>query len=138
MDAATASVLVAATSTIATIAVAFLQMRTRNAVLDSASEAKGRDEVTAQKAEEVKATLEVHTAVTDARLSELKSVAHETHTLVNSNMGVQLKLNAAVTRRLAGLTGHADDLAAADLAEQMYQEHLKKQAQVDAAKPADE
>jgi hypothetical protein len=62
----------------------------------------------------------------------LTKVTNDTHTLVNSNMGVQLKLNAAITQRMAGLTNQPDDIAAATLAKIAYEEHLKKQATVDA------
>ncbi len=58
------------------------------------------------------------------------------HTLVNSNMGTQLKIAAVAIRRVATMTNHADDMAAADLAEKLLAEHMHKQAVVD-AKPLD-
>lgn len=61
----------------------------------------------------------------------LTKVTNDTHTLVNSNMGVQLKLNSLTSARVAALTGHADDLAAAEIAKLAYDEHVKKQAIVD-------
>jgi hypothetical protein len=61
-------------------------------------------------------------------------VIRDTHTLVNSNMGIQLRLNSVALRRIASLTGLPDDAAAASLAESAYAEHLKKQALVDDAK----
>jgi hypothetical protein len=59
-------------------------------------------------------------------------VATDTHTLVNSNMGVQLKLNRDLSKRVADSSGNEQDRAVANLAEQMYLEHIKKQAIVDA------
>lgn len=67
------------------------------------------------------------------KADDLAVVAGKTHTLVNSNMGVQLKLNSVVTRRLATLTNDADDMAAAALAEKLLGEHEAKQKAVDAA-----
>lgn len=58
-------------------------------------------------------------------------VAEKTHTLVNSNMGVQLSLHAATARRLAAITGHHEDRAAADLAEKLRREHNSRQDVVD-------
>ena len=134
----------------------YLQMRTQTAVkraADSASEAATHAaavakvltaktdqaassaakavEVVAVKAEEVKQTLSDNTEATAAKLEGLAKVAVATHTLVNSNMAQQLRLNAAVTRRLADLTREPADAKAADLAEQLSAEHAAKQAVVD-------
>ncbi len=65
-------------------------------------------------------------------MDELARVAHDTHTLVNSNMAVQLRLAAGFARRLADITKNPDDEQAAALAELALAEHLKKQAIVDA------
>jgi len=61
----------------------------------------------------------------------LEKVTNDTHTLVNSNMGVQLKITALTSARVAQLTGHPDDIAAAEIAKLAYDEHAKKQAMVD-------
>jgi len=61
----------------------------------------------------------------------IEQVTHDTHTLVNSNMGVQLKLNMLVTQRMANITHAQDDIAAAEIAKLAYEEHIKKQAIVD-------
>lgn len=53
------------------------------------------------------------------------------HTLVNSNMGIQLKLGAELSRWKAVQTGQTADLEAAAKAEQMLREHEAKQAIVD-------
>jgi hypothetical protein len=89
----------------------------------------------AKAAEKVERVAEVAAraeATTQTKLAEIARVGVDTHTLVNSNMGVQLKLNAALSRRIADYTRNADDIAAADLAQLLYDEHLKKQAVVDA------
>jgi hypothetical protein len=83
------------------------------------------------KVEAVKRRLDETTSATSHKLDGLAKVAKDTHTLVNSNMAAQLRLNAAVTRRLAGVTGRPEDAKAADLAEALYGEHEAKQAKVD-------
>ena len=62
---------------------------------------------------------------------EAARVGRDNHTLLNSNMGAQLKIGAVALRRLAELTKHPDDLAAASLAEKLLSDHEAKQAVVD-------
>ncbi len=88
----------------------------------------------AAKTEEVKRTLEATDVKTAMRLDNMADVAAATHTLVNNKMAVQLQLNAVVMRRLAGLTNDAEDVRAASAAEDLYREHMAKQAAVDATK----
>lgn len=114
-----------------TLALGYMQYRTKSAVVSTAASAAQEVEQVAKKTEIVRTTLETSTAATDLKLDGLAKVAKDTHTLVNSNMGVQLKLNAAVTMRLALLTKLPDDMQAAKLAEMMYKEHVAKQAVVD-------
>ena len=63
----------------------------------------------------------------------------KTHTLVNSNMGVQLRLNAGNARRvatyskLAGSPTSSIDAEAATLAEKLLYEHDNRQSKVDRA-----
>jgi hypothetical protein len=68
------------------------------------------------------------------QLTSLSKVTNDTHTLVNSNMGIQLRLNTVALKRIAELTNDPKDVVAAELADTAYQEHLKKQALVDAEK----
>jgi hypothetical protein len=65
------------------------------------------------------------------KLDRISETGEKTHTLVNSNMGAQLKLNATVTHRLAMLTGDPVDEEAAVLSKKMLDEHEAKQAVVD-------
>jgi hypothetical protein len=88
----------------------------------------------ARKVEAVKVTLATATSATKAQLDGIADVGHKTHTLVNNAMGVQLKLNAVISRRLAGMTGESADIEAAKAAESLYAEHMAKQAKVDAQK----
>lgn len=118
---------------IVTLVLAYMQMRTKQAVVSTASDAKIEVVKVAEKAEQVKTTLEVSTKKTDAALIGLARVAKDTHTLVNSNMGIQLKLHAATSKRLALISKDPDDIAAAELAELLFQEHNKKQAIVDSS-----
>ncbi len=50
-------------------------------------------------------------------------IAAQTHTLVNSNMAVQLRLHATTARRLANLTNDVVDMETAHLAESLAKEH---------------
>jgi hypothetical protein len=93
--------------------------------------AKKRDDARAVEVDGVKTTLQKTTSETSKALEDIAKVGHDTHTLVNNNMAVQLRLNKAVTERLAGLTKDPDDRAAADLAATVFAEHEAKQRQVD-------
>jgi hypothetical protein len=86
----------------------------------------------ASKADEVKQTLQESTKNTNDKLKKIADVGVATHTLVNSNMAVQLKLHADTSRRLAILTHDETDMKAADLAEKLVREHEEKQRTVDA------
>jgi len=71
---------------------------------------------------------------TASKIDKIARVSESTHILVNSNMGIQLRINAVATRRLALMTGEKDDTEAANLAERLYLEHQTKQAIVDSSK----
>lgn len=62
-------------------------------------------------------------------------VAEKTHILVNSNMGVQLKIAAVALRRIAFMTSNLDDSKAAEIAENLLKEHEVKQSTVDRLDP---
>ena len=70
------------------------------------------------------------------KLDENLKVTHDTHTLVNSNMGEQLQLGADLSRWKANQTkGTPDEEVnerAAKLAEEKLRDHQVKQAKVDA------
>ncbi len=67
--------------------------------------------------------------------TEAAKVAKDTHTLVNSNMGLQLRAYATMARRLASLPGATDvDRDVAYAAEKAVVDHEAKQAVVDARK----
>jgi hypothetical protein len=95
-----------------------------------------------RKAEAVRTDLKISTQdttmklnETTVKLDEMAKVNKQTHTLVNSNMEVQLKLNVVAYDRIAQLTkgtpeGPADERAAI-LARQLLADHLKKQREVD-------
>jgi preprotein translocase subunit SecG len=53
------------------------------------------------------------------------------HTLVNSGMGIQLRISSAALRRIADLTGKDADVAIADEAERLTKEHENKQRHLD-------
>lgn len=76
--------------------------------------------------------------VASNKLNNLASVAKDTHTLVNSNMGVQLQLNMVMAQRISDMTKSKEDVAAALLAKKYYEDHVAKQKIVDERKEAKE
>jgi hypothetical protein len=89
----------------------------------------------ARKAEEVKSDLRESSKQRDIKLDNLATVANKTHTLVNSNMAVQLKKAAELSRWKANHEPTEENIKAAELAEQLYSEHQSKQAEVDLQSP---
>jgi hypothetical protein len=86
----------------------------------------------AAKVKEVKAALADSDTATANQLHDIAKTGEATHILVNSNMAAQLKISMIALKRLAELTNHPDDMAAAELAAKNYHEHEIKQAKVDA------
>ncbi len=91
---------------------------------------------TSRHVEDVKDALKQSTVAAAVKADEGLKIAKDTHTLVNSNMGVQLRLNAELSRWKANQTGLPEDARAADVAERMIREHEAKQRLVDDATPA--
>lgn len=98
-----------------------------------------RAKIAAIKVEDVRNTLVVTTDITTEKLDKLAKVTDDVHTLVNSNMGVQLRLNAELSRWKAD-NSKGDKLAedAAIEAEKAYRDHMAKQHEVDSLKRRDE
>lgn len=69
----------------------------------------------------------------EVKIAKVEEIAKQTLTHVNSGKGLQLKLGAVVSRRLAELTKNPTDIEAANLADKLLIEHEKEQAIVDAA-----
>lgn len=65
------------------------------------------------------------------KVDEAKSVNDATHILVNSNMGIQLKIAMGLASRLAKITKTPDDIADAVETKRIYDEHMSKQSIVD-------
>lgn len=59
------------------------------------------------------------------------SLARDTHTLVNSNMGATLESYAMLATRMAKITSDPEDVAVANAAMVKYQHHQTQQAIVD-------
>ena len=74
-------------------------------------------------------------AATVNKINAIAAVTRDVHTLVNSNMGVQLKLNAELSRwkatQMKGSPGEAAAATAANEAEKLYNDHVAKQHIVD-------
>lgn len=107
---------------------------------ESASEKVAEVAITAEGAAklvaQVATTADEATRDTAAKLDGLALVADKTHSLVNSNMGTQLRISAVALRRIADLTNEGEDKNIADAAEALLAEHLAKQAQADARRPS--
>lgn len=99
-------------------------------IKERAEDYKRQDEVAArlQKVEEERI---IAAKNTETKINEIVKVGAITHSLVNSAMGVQLKINAVALKRLAELTNDPKDIEAADLAEIALQQHLEKQEVLD-------
>jgi len=63
-------------------------------------------------------------------------VGIDTHALVNSAMGAQLKLAATLSMRIAKLTNDPGDMNAALDAQRLYNDHVAKQKALDATNAA--
>jgi len=62
---------------------------------------------------------------------DAKKVNDATHTLVNSNMGIQLKIAMRLAEKVAKLTKKKDDIEDAAETKRLYEEHMQKQKKVD-------
>lgn len=85
----------------------------------------------AKKVEQVKVNLENSDHITMVQLQKIEETGEKVHTLVNSNMGIQLKLGMELSEFKAATTKTEEDISAAKLARSQYNEHVKKQAEVD-------
>lgn len=86
-----------------------------------------------RKVAEVKVDLEKATIKTDKKLTNIAKVSESIHTLVNSNMGLQLRISMLALSRVAELTKHVKDIRAAKVAIKAYRAHEAKQKLVDEA-----
>jgi hypothetical protein len=84
-----------------------------------------------QNSEDAKVALVNATEKNNTKIDEIQKVGIDTHTLVNSNMGVQLKLASDLYEFKAATTKLPEDIAGAKRARNMYEEHVKKQNIVD-------
>jgi hypothetical protein len=99
--------------------------------------------IAAVKADEVKNTLESSSKLTDKRLDIIQGQGTAIHTLVNSSMGAQLKINVIALKRVVLSSSkevardlydeliHQQDVEALGVAERLLNEHEVKQAAVD-------
>lgn len=76
---------------------------------------------------EVKETLAQSNTETASKLNSIAAVGDMTHALVNSAMLEQQRLLAVTARAKADITQDPVDLAAAETAENAYQEHAAEQ-----------
>jgi len=99
------------------VAIAWMQNRTRNAVVKVGKDA-------AEHVNDVKDTLAANTDDTTKQLNTI-------HKLVNSSLGVPLKALALALRRTANETKSEDDIKAAETAEEASRAHEENQAKLD-------
>lgn len=67
----------------------------------------------------------------ESQIKQIKQTGDDTHTLVNSNYGFQLKISATALRKVAAASMDPEDIAAALLAERLLKDHEAKQKVVD-------
>lgn len=85
----------------------------------------------ATKTEGVRQALVAADNATTTKLDNLTVQTDKVHTLVNSNMGVQLRISSTALRRIADLTKDPADIRIAEEAERLAQDHESKQHKVD-------
>lgn len=125
--------LVALSTTISTIIIAWLNSRTRQAVERNANTMARAADDAAQRSETLHTTIEAGAE----KLENLARVGKDTHKLMNGRYGVQLRLAAGALRRLADVTKSKADLEAAQLAEQALAYHMANQKGERRGKPSD-
>ena len=89
--------------------------------------------LTSKKVETVATLLEQSNTITSGKLEAMAIVGQKTHALVNSAMGVQLRLNMVMSRRIADMPNATEaDIKAALMAEAAFADHERKQKEADA------
>lgn len=96
-----------------TIALAWIQSRAASKV--------------AQKVEGVKEDLKAGDAVVAQELVTIRETGEKTHSIVNSERTQMLRFSAILARRVATLSGHADDDTVAKAAEELLRKNLDAQ-----------
>jgi len=82
----------------------------------------------------IKLSADKHAKAAALRQEAAEVVQKDIHTLVNNNMGVQLKLVMELSEWKAAMTKKEDDVISARLAREKYEDHQRKQAEVDSSK----
>lgn len=67
----------------------------------------------------------------NGELRVIKETGKDNHTLLNSNMGVQLKVTALALERIAEITKEPGDIIVAQAAREAYDAHIKSQKTID-------
>lgn len=111
-----------------------LQVLARMEAARVAAQAKADAERAALATEKVAGVLAENTTATTKKLDGITETTQKVHVLVNSAMGVQLRLAAVALRRVAELTGNAADVKAAEMAEEAHKSHEARQQVVDEGK----
>lgn len=70
----------------------------------------------------------------NGKVNQAKEVNDAVHTLVNSNMGIQLKIAMGLAARIAKMTNNSEDIADAIETKRLYDDHMRRQSIVDARK----
>jgi hypothetical protein len=81
--------------------------------------------------EAVRTTLETASTNADAKMASIEATGDKVHVLVNSRMGMQLKIAALAFRRVADLTKHPSDVEAWQMSEKLLRDHEAQQRIVD-------
>ncbi len=119
-------------STCFTGVMAFLIAKLNRGQITAATKVDEAARIVAVQVENVKQAVGLRNSVLDGKLVGLAQIAQSTHILVNSSFAAQLRISALALRRIAAMTGHSDDIEAADVAERLHREHEQKQYMIDA------
>ncbi len=116
---------------------AYLMARLKAEQMTRSRQAAAAEEGAAIQVKKVARSLRKESASAEQRFDDLAKVGRATHTLVNSNMEIELKKNAELSRWKSDRTGALEDIRAAEVAEEKYAAHMVKQAAVDARTAVD-
>lgn len=120
----TPAVMLSLITAVATVAIGLINLTGQVLTARTAGSAAAKAEIAAGKVEIVRTELQRSGASTTEKLDEI-------HTLVNSQYGIALALNADNARFKADKTKTKEDIEAAELAEKLYHEHRANQGRVD-------
>lgn len=107
-----------------TVCLAFINKKAARKVVAAA---EGAAQKVASKVEAVAKDLKEGDVATAQELVSIRETGEKTHDIVNSERTQMLKFSSILARRVANLSGHAEDDVVAKAAEELYRKNLDAQ-----------